>query len=100
MQVVLGFLFGLAADDINVDPDARLAPVRMCHSLEMGYLLLRTLEKGAVLEDDKIHVAVARGEVLRRCRAARVHDRRVRLLQGLRLTPDVAGAKAITLKIK
>src|SRR5580704_15834885 len=100
MQIVLGFLLGLAADDVNVDPDTRLAPVRMRHYLEMGNLLLRTLQKGAVLKDDKIHIAVARGEVLRGCRTARVHDRRVRFLQWLRLTPDVAGMKVVALKIK
>ena len=66
----------------------------------MGDLLLCAVKKGTVLEDDEVHVAVARGEVLRRWRPASVHHRWVRLLQRFRLAPDVAGMKAVAIEVE
>src|SRR6202166_2836132 len=83
MQVIFGFLLGFATDNVDVNPDASLAPMRTRHRLEMGDLLLCAFKKGTVLEDDEVHVAVARGEVLRRWRPARVHDRRGRPFEGV-----------------
>src|SRR5262249_491316 len=63
-------------------------------------LRLCAFEMGAVLEDDEIHVAVARGEFLRRGRSAGVHDRRMGLLQRLGLAPDRGGIEALATEIE
>src|SRR5262249_57949510 len=64
VEIILGLLLALPADDVDVDPNPRLAPMRVGHLLEMIDLRLCAFEMGAVLEDDEIHVAVARGEFL------------------------------------
>ena len=51
-------------------------------------------------EQHEIHVAIARGEILRCGRSARIHHRGVRLLQRLRLAPDVAGVKALAVEVE
>src|SRR6516225_5964087 len=79
VEIILGLLLARAADDVDVDPNPRFAAVRAGHLLEMIDLRLCALEMGAVLEDDEIHVAVARGEILRCRRSAGVHDRRMGL---------------------
>src|SRR6201981_2803103 len=62
VEIILGLLLALPADDVDVDPNPRFAPMRAGHLLEMIDLRLRAVEMSAVLEDDEIHVAVARGE--------------------------------------
>src|SRR6478609_9515159 len=59
-----------------------------------------TREVGTVLEDDEVHVAIARREILRGRRASGVHDRRMGLLQRLRLAPDRDGVEALALEIE
>jgi len=59
-----------------------------------------TREVGTVLEDDEVHVAIARREILRGRRASGVHDRWMGLLQRLRLAPDRDGVEALALEIE
>ena len=70
------------------------------HVLEMIDLLLRAFEVGTVLEDDEVHVAITRREILRGRRTAGVHDRRMGLLQRLRLAPDRVGVEALAVEIE
>src|SRR5215468_5455798 len=100
VEIILGLLLALPADDVDVDPNPRFAPMRARHLLEMIDLGLCAFGMGAVLEDDEIHVAVARGEFLRRGRSAGVHDRRMGLLQRLGLAPDRGGIEALATEIE
>ena len=55
---------------------------------------------GSILQNDEIHVAVAGGEVLRRRRAAGIHDRRMGLLQRFRLAPGGYRVEALAVEIE
>ena len=63
-------------------------------------LSARPLQKRPILEDDEVHVAISRGEILRRGRSAGVHDRRMWLLDWLRLAPDRVGIEALALELE
>src|SRR5205823_4993834 len=57
VQIVLGFLLGLAADDVDMDPDSGFAPVRASEILKMRDLSARPFQECPILENDEIHVA-------------------------------------------
>ena len=78
----------------------RLAPVRAGQIFQMRDLRARAIEERAILEDDEIHVAIARGEVLRGGRAAGIHDRRMRLLQRFGLAPDRDRVEALAVEVE